>query len=136
MDDKMNQREADFEAKKCGTVPFKYPGDDGDTTPGRDNPEFNTSVVDLMELQSVRAAMRLAENVMAWSRTPAAGKLRMMAIQYILFGEPSVEEIMYRTGKGRSRVFQAIREVKCHCQPLLKIRRGVPLLKLYQGKPL
>jgi hypothetical protein len=126
MDDKMKQREANFEAKKYGTVPFKYPGD-GDNTPGRDNPEFNATVVDLMELQAVRHAMKLAENVMTWSRTPAAGRLRMLAIQYILFGSPSVEEIMLRTGRKRSRVFQAIREVRCHCEPLLKIRSGVPL---------
>jgi hypothetical protein len=37
----------------------------------------------LLELQSVRAAMKLMENVAAWSRTPAADKLRRLAVQHL-----------------------------------------------------
>jgi hypothetical protein len=127
MDDKMNKHEADLEAWKYGGVEFVHPGDGPDNTPGRDNPEFNARVVDLMELQSVRAAMKLCQNVMAWSRTPRAGLLRIMAIEYILFGEPSVDEIAFRMDVKRRRVFQAIREVRGHCEPLIKIRSGIPL---------
>ena len=34
--------------------------------------------LDILELESVGVAMKLAENMMAWSRTSKAGKLRMM----------------------------------------------------------
>lgn len=46
-------------------------------------------MLDILELQSARAAMKLMENVAAWSRTPTAGKLRMLAVQYVLFGKPT-----------------------------------------------
>ena len=137
MDDKvMNQNEADLEAWRYGGDEFVYPGDVPDNTPGRDNPEFMGSALDLLELQSVRAAMALMQNVAAWSRTPKAGRLRMMVVQYILFGEPDVDTIAFRMKVSRRRVFQVRREVLCHCKPLLKLRRGVPLLKLHSGEPL
>jgi hypothetical protein len=83
------------------------------TGSGRNHPEFNGRVLEILELQSVRAAMKLAENVMAWSRTAKAGEIRMLAIQYILFGEPSVDQIAFRMGVKRRRVFYVIREVRC-----------------------
>jgi hypothetical protein len=101
----MNEKEAASEALRSGRTQFVYPGSGEDDLPGLDNPAIMDRALDILELQSVRAAMKLMENVAAWSRTPNAGKLRMMAIQYAIFGEPSVDEIAFRTGRQRRRVF-------------------------------
>ena len=56
----------------------------------------------------------------AWSRTPAAGHLRMLVVQYIIFGEPDVDTIARRMKVGRRRIFQVANEVRGHCKPFLK----------------
>jgi hypothetical protein len=93
----------------------------GHNRPGRDNPGFNGHALDILELQSVRAAMQFARNMMAWSRTPKAGKLRMLVVRYVIFGEPTVDEIAFRMNVTPRRVFRVRREVLCDCQPLLKL---------------
>jgi len=124
----MNEHQSNFEAWRYGGTGFVYPGDGEPAKyPGVDNPEITGQALDILELESARAAMRLAENMMAWSRTPAAGKLRMMVVQYIIFAEPSVDEIAYRMKVSRRRVFQVAKEVRGHCMPLLKLHRGQTL---------
>ena len=120
----MNEREADFEASRYGGTGFVYPGDAPDKYPGDSDSAIMGQTLDILELESARAAMRLAENMMAWSRTPAAGKLRMLVVQYVIFGEPSVDEIAHRMEVGRRRVFQVAKEVRGHCEPLLKLHQG------------
>jgi hypothetical protein len=118
----MTKAEAFLESIRYGKTPFLYP-EDGDQSAGRpreDDPQFMEQIVDLFELQSVRSAIKLMHNVMAWSRTPAAGKLRMLAVQYVIFGEPGIDTIAKRMRVSRRRVFQAIKEVRGHCQPILK----------------
>jgi hypothetical protein len=124
----MNERQAYLEAILYGGTPFVYPGEGKkETIPRADDPDFMGQTLDILELESARAAMKLAENMMAWSRTPAAGKLRMLVVQYVIFGEPSVDEIRYPMKVSRSRVFQVAREVRGHCAPLLKLHRGKAL---------
>ena len=123
----MNERQADFEASRYGGIGFIYPGDAPETFPGDSDPVIQGQTLDILELESARAAMKLAENMMAWSRTPAAGKLRMMVVQYVIFGEPSVDEIAHRMKVSRRRVFQVAKEVRGHCLPLLKLHRGQTL---------
>ena len=121
----MNEHQSNFEAWRYGGTGFVYPGD-GELAkyPGVDNPTVMGQTLDILELESARLAMKLMQNMAAWSRTPAAGKLRMLVVQYVIFGEPSVNEIRYRMKVSRSRVFQVAREVRGHCAPLLKLHRG------------
>jgi hypothetical protein len=120
----MNEKEAFLESARYGKTPFLYPNDGQHPVgrPGEEDPRFMERIVDLFELQSVRSAMQLMHNVMAWSRTPAAGKLRMLAVRYVIFGEPTIDEIARRMKVSRRRVFQVVREVKGHCKPLVKLK--------------
>jgi hypothetical protein len=134
MDHPMNKREADYEAWRFGDTGFKYPGDLSYTELERDA-RLSKAIVDAYELESARAAMQFARNMMAWSRTAKAGRLRMMAAENLTFGEPSVEEIAFRMDVSKRRVWQVIREVRCHCEPLLKFhsrrRRKFPRIKKF-----
>jgi hypothetical protein len=76
--------------------------------------------VDQYVLDIARDAMKLMEHMAAWSRTPAAGQLRMLCAQYVTFGEPNVDSIAWRMKVSRRRVFQVCRELRCHCKPFLK----------------
>ena len=49
--------------------------------------------VDQYELGIAKDAMKLMEHMAAWSRTPAAGQLRMLVVRYVIFGEPNVDSI-------------------------------------------
>jgi hypothetical protein len=112
----MNKRKAAFEAWRYGVTDFVYPfAMPPAPSPGRDDPELMGRTLDLLELQSVRAAMRLCENMITWSRTVKAGKLRMLAVQYVIFGEPDVDTIARRMKVSPRRVFQVAREVRGHC---------------------
>jgi hypothetical protein len=121
----MNQRQARLEELRYGTNPFVYPGDGqhANTGPRRDDPDFMDRTIHLLEWQSVSSAIKLMKNMAAWSRTRAAGKLRMLVVQYVIFGEPDVNTIAKRMRVSRRRVFQVVREVKCHCRPSLEFHR-------------
>ena len=123
----MNEHQSNFEAWRYGGTSFVYPGDAPAKFPGDSDPAIQAQALDILELESARLAMKLAENMMAWSRTPAAGKLRMLVVRYVIFGEPSVDEIAYRMKVSRRRVFQVAKEVRGHCKPLLKLHSGQPL---------
>jgi hypothetical protein len=123
----MNEREAYREAIRYGGTPFVYPGGAPDKFPGDSDPTVMGQTLDILELESARLAMKLMENVAAWSRTPAAGKLRMLVVQYVIFGEPSVDEIAHRMNVSRRRVFQVRNEVWGHCMPLLRLHRSQTL---------
>jgi hypothetical protein len=71
----MTEKEAFLESVRYGKTPFPYPNDGQQPVgrPGEEDPQFMERIVDLFELQSVRSAMKLMENMMAWSRTRAAG---------------------------------------------------------------
>lgn len=118
----VTEEEAFFESVRYGVTPFLYPngGQQPVGRPREDDPQFMGRIVDLFELQSVRSAIKLMQNVVAWSRTPAGGKLRMLAVQYVIFGEPGIDTIKKRMRVSRRPVFQAIKEVRGHCQPILK----------------
>ena len=115
----MNEQEADFEAWKYGGNEFVYPGDVAESELERDV-RLSEAVIDAYELESARSAMQFARNMMAWSRTPKAGRLRMMAAENLIFGEPGVDEIAFRMKVSKRRVWQVIREVRGHCEPFLK----------------
>jgi hypothetical protein len=46
----------------------------------------------------------------------------MLAVQYVIFGEPDINTIAWRMKVSRRRVFQAIKEVRGHCQPIIKAK--------------
>jgi hypothetical protein len=73
------------------------------------------SDTDSLELACYRDALTLAYNVQAWSRTAKAGRLRLLAVQHVICGEPDVDTIAMRMGVSRRRVFQTLNEVRCHC---------------------
>ena len=75
-----------------------------------------TERIDAAELEIYRSALKLADNMLAWSRTAKAGRLRFLCAMCIVLGEPDVDTIARRMGVSRRRVFQAIREVRAHCQ--------------------
>jgi hypothetical protein len=117
----MTEEEAFFESVRYGETPFLYPngGQQPVGRPREDDPQFMGRIVDLFELQSVRSAIKLMQNVVAWSRTPAAGKLRMLAVQYVIFGEPGIDTIKKRMRVSRRPVFQAIRRCGAIASPSL-----------------
>jgi hypothetical protein len=82
--------------------------------------EIADRFVDQYELGIAKDAMKLMEHMAAWSRTPAAGQLRMLVVQYVIFGEPNVDSIAWRMNVTRRRVFQVAREVRGHCKPFLR----------------
>ena len=124
----MNEHQSNFEAWRYGGTGFVYPGDGEPAKyPGVDNPEIMGADARYPRAGKRQACDEAPENMAAWSRTPAAGKLRMMVVQYIIFGEPCVDEIAYRMKVSRRRVFQVAKEVRGHCMPLLKLHRGQTL---------
>ncbi len=126
----MNEQESFYEETHGPKVGFVYPVDGPpDTFPGVDNPEIMGQTLDILELESARLAMKLMENMAAWSRTPAAAKLRMLVVQHVVFGEPSVDDIAFRMKVSPRRVFQVAKEVRGHCKPLLKLHHGQPAVR-------
>jgi hypothetical protein len=77
-----------------------------------------TERIDADELGAFRSALQLADNMMRWSRTSQAGRLRFLCAMHIVLGEPDVDVIAKRLKVTPRRVRQAIREVRCHCEPL------------------
>ena len=71
--------------------------------------------IDADELAIYRAALKLGDNMLAWSRTAKAGRLRFLCAMCIVLGEPDVDTIARRMSVSRRRVFQALREVRAHC---------------------
>ena len=118
----MNEQEANFENARYGSKGFDYDAVDGVEPKSDISPDVRLSIaaIELYELQMVRSAMKLTEYLASWSRTPGAGRLRMMAAQNLIFGEPGVDEIAFRMKVSKRRVWQVIREVRGHCEPFLK----------------
>jgi hypothetical protein len=73
--------------------------------------------IDADELEIYRSALKLADNMLSWSRTANAGRLRFLAVMHVILGDPPVDVIAKRMKVSRRRVFQAIREVRAHCEP-------------------
>jgi hypothetical protein len=94
----MKEHEANFEESRYGSVEFVYPGENGgdvDSDLAADA-WLNEAIIDAYELESVRSALRFADNMKRWSRTDRAGHLRLLAAQNLIFGDPSVKEIARR----------------------------------------
>ena len=77
-----------------------------------------TERIDVDELETYRLALKLADNMLAWSRTAKAGRLRFLCAMCIVLGEPDVDTIAKRMKVTHRRVRQALREVRAHCEPL------------------
>ncbi len=75
-------------------------------------------LIDADELEIYRSALRIADNMLSWSRTAKAGRLRFLAVMHVILGELDVDTIARRMKVSRRRVFQALREVRAHCEPL------------------
>lgn len=68
------------------------------------------------ELEIYKSMFRLADAIMSRSRTYDSGRLRLLAAQHIIIGESGVNTIAKRTGVSPRRVFQALSEVRAHCE--------------------
>lgn len=77
---------------------------------------MNEPTTDADELALYKSALKLADNLLSWSRTAAAGRLRLLAATHVLTGEPDVDTIAKRMKVSRRRVFYALREVRAHCE--------------------
>lgn len=119
----MTENEGDWEGHRFGGKPFVFYGD-GLPAPTKIDADVAKQSLSTLEMQTARSAMKLMLSVMAWSRTYNAAALRMICVKYVIFRDQTVDDIARHMKVTPRRVRQVIREVRKHCAPFLKLRKG------------